>query len=135
VPRPPIDRRTFLRRAAGAAVAVPSMSAILAACARPGQLPEGVTLLPPARQDRPVTLPTYGAKPIPTDTPLEKGVTLRVYNWADYFYKKTLKDFGAKYDVTVEYTSFNNMEEGIQKIGAGQIKPDVFVGIVYDSLS
>lgn len=127
MPRPPIDRRTFLRRAAGAAVAVPSMSAILAACARPGQLPEGVTLIPPARQDRPVTLPTYGAEPIPTDTPLEQGVTLKVYNWADYFYKKTLRAFEDKFGVTVEYTTFNNMEEGIQKISADQIQPDVFV--------
>ncbi len=121
------SRRQFLRRAGGAAIALPSMAAILAACARPGQLPEGVTLLPPARQDRPITLPTYGREPIPTDTPIEKGATLRLYNWADYFYKKTLKEFGSEFDVTVEYTTFNNMEEGIQKISAGQIQPDVFV--------
>ena len=127
MPRPPIDRRTFLRRAAGAAVAVPSMSAILAACARPGQLPEGVTLIPPARPERPVTLPTYGRQPIPTDTPIEKGVTLKLYNWADYTYKKTLKAFEDKFGVTVEYTTFNNMEEGIQKISADQIRPDVFI--------
>ncbi len=127
MPRPPIDRRTFLRRAAGAAVAVPSMSAILAACARPGQLPEGVTLIPPARPERPVTLPTYGQQPIPTDTPIEKGVTLKLYNWADYTYKKTLKAFEDKFGVTVEYTTFNNMEEGIQKISADQIRPDVFI--------
>jgi spermidine/putrescine transport system substrate-binding protein len=129
--RHPMDRsysrRQFLRRAGGAAVALPSLAAVLAACAKPGQLPEGVTLLPPARQDAPVTLPTYGRHPIPSDTPLEKGATLRVYNWADYFYKKTLKEFGSQFDCTVEYTTFNNMEEGIQKISAGQIQPDVFV--------
>ena len=121
MPRPPIDRRTFLRRAAGAAVAVPSMSAILAACARPGQLPAGVTLIPPARPERPVTVPTYGRQPIPTDTPIEKGVTLKLYNWADYTYKKTLKAFEDKFGVTVEYTTFNNMEEGIaeDQCGAG----------------
>jgi spermidine/putrescine transport system substrate-binding protein len=123
--RMPIDRRAFLRRAAGTAVALPSLAAILAACAKPGQLPAGVTLIPPARQDRPVTLPTYGREPIASDTPLEGG-TLQLYNWDDYLYKKTLKEFADKFGVTVEYTTFNNMEEGIQKMSAGQLTPDVF---------
>lgn len=121
-----IDRRTFLRRAAGTAVAVPSLSAILAACAKPGQLPAGVHLIPPARQNRPVTLPTYDFEPVATDTPIEEGATLQVYNWADYYYKKTLKEFQALFNVELEYTTFNNMEEGIQKISSNQIQPDVF---------
>ncbi len=81
---PRFNRRQFLRRAAGAAIAVPSLSAILAACAKPGQLPPGVTQLAPARQDRPVTLPLYGREPIDTDAPLEEGSTLQVYNWDSY---------------------------------------------------
>ncbi len=120
------SRRQFLGRAAGAAVAVPTLSAILAACAKPGQLPPGVTQLLPARQDRPVTLPLYGREPIATDAPLEEGATLQVYNWDSYLYKHTLKEFTAKYGINIEYTTFNNMEEGIQKISTGQIKPDVF---------
>ena len=121
-----MDRRTFLRRAAGTAVAVPSLSAILAACAKPTGLPPGVEIIPPARQNRPVTLPTYGVDPIATDTPIEAGATLQVYNWADYYYKKTLKEFEALFNVNLEYTTFNNMEEGIQKISSNQIQPDVF---------
>jgi len=124
---PRYSRRQFLRQAAGASIALPSLAAILAACAKPGQLPPGVHIIPPARQDRPVTLPTYGTEPIATDTPIETGVTLQVYNWADYFYKKTLRAFEDQFGVTVEYTTFNNMEEGIQKISSGQLRPDVFV--------
>jgi spermidine/putrescine transport system substrate-binding protein len=120
------DRRTFLRRAAGTAVALPTLSAILAACAKPGQLPSGVTLLEPARQDRPVTLPLYGREPIATETPIEEGATLQIYNWDSYLYKHTLKEFEKAFGVTVEYTTYNNMEEGIQKINSGQIQPDVF---------
>jgi spermidine/putrescine transport system substrate-binding protein len=123
---PRFNRRQFLRRAAGAAIAVPSLSAILAACAKPGQLPPGVTLLEPARQDRPVTLPLYGREPIDADTPIEEGATLQIYNWDSYLYKHTLKEFSKQFNVNFEYTTFNNMEEGIQKISSGQVKPDVF---------
>lgn len=120
-----MDRRTFLRRAAGATVALPSLSSILAACAKPGQLPPGVRLMPPARKSSPVALPLY-QEPIPTSTPLEKGVTLQVYNWADYMYKRVLRAFQDQYDVTIEWTTFNNMEEGISKMATGQIAADVF---------
>jgi spermidine/putrescine transport system substrate-binding protein len=124
---PGVSRRDFLRRSAGAAIAMPTLAAILAACAKPGQLPPGVKLISPARPNRPVTLPTYEFQPVPTDAPIEKGVTLQVYNWADYLYKRTLKDFEEQFEVKVEYTTFNNMEEGIQKISSLQIQPDVFI--------
>jgi spermidine/putrescine transport system substrate-binding protein len=123
-----LSRRDFLRRSAGAAVALPSMSAILAACSKPGTTSGGGTgrtgerVL--ARPDNPVTLPMT-RDPIPTDTPIEGG-TLRVYNWDAYFYKKVLREFEDEYGVTVEWTTFNNMEEGIQKLAAGQVEADVF---------
>ena len=78
-----------------------------------------------ARPGDPVTLPLNGES-IPTDTPIEAGATLQVYNWIDYFYKRVLAEFEEKFDVKVEWTTFNNMEEGIQKLVAGQVKPDVF---------
>ena len=121
----PFDRRTFLRRAAGAAIAAPALSSILAACEKPGQLPPGVKLLPLARQESSVTLPLY-QDPIPTDTPLEKGVTLQVYNWDSYMKKSVLRAFEDQFDVKVEWTTFLNMEEGISKMSTGQIKADVF---------
>ena len=125
-----LSRRDFLRRSAGAAVALPSMSAILAACSKPGTTDgggggtgsTGERVL--ARPDNPVTLPMT-REPIPTDTPIESG-TLKVYNWDSYFYKKVLREFEDEYGVTVEWTTFNNMEEGIQKLASGQIEADVF---------
>jgi len=129
----PMSRRDFLRRSAGAAVTLPSLSAILAACGRPGETgggdggsgatgASGERIL--ARPDNPVTLPMNG-EPIPTDTPLESG-TLRIYNWSDYLYKKVINAFSDEYGVEVELTTYNNMEEGIQKMVAGQVQADVF---------
>jgi spermidine/putrescine transport system substrate-binding protein len=124
-----LNRRDFLRRSLGAAVALPSAAAILAACSKPGTTSSGTggtasgarTL---ARPDDPVTLPMKG-EPIPTDTPIEGG-TLNVYNWDAYMYKKVLSAFEDQYGVNVEWTTFNNMEEGIQKLTTGQVEADVF---------
>ncbi len=122
-----MDRRAFMRRAGGAALALPSAAAILAACAKPGTTggDTGTDAIDIARPGEPVTLPLNG-EPIPTSTPIEAGATLQVYNWTDYLYKKVQAEFEEEYGVTVEVTTFNNMEEGIQKLTAGQVKPDVF---------
>jgi spermidine/putrescine transport system substrate-binding protein len=132
--RPRISRREFLRASMGAAVLLPSASAILAACSKPGTTGGstggaggttggGERVL--ARPDNPATLPMT-RDPIPTDTAIESTDVLRVYNWSDYMYKKVLKAFEDQYGVTVEWTTFNNMEEGIQKLVAGQVQADVF---------
>ena len=123
-----MDRRSFMRRAGGTALALPTASAILAACSKPGSTGDATGSSGPvdvARPGDPVTLPLNG-EPIPTDTPIEAGATLQVYNWSDYFYRKVLAEFEEQYDVKIEWTTFNNMEEGIQKLVAGQVKPDVF---------
>lgn len=57
---PPIDRRTFMRRAATMGIAVPSLAAILAACGSSEPTGSGSTPSPGlqlARPDSPVTLP------------------------------------------------------------------------------
>src|SRR5581483_1662981 len=80
----PLSRRAFLRRSVGAAAALPSAAAILAACTKPGTTggtkPSSVEedlLAHPARPDHPVTLPLY-QDPIPASTPIEEGATLQV---------------------------------------------------------
>jgi len=128
--RHPIEltRRDFLRRAGGTALAVPSLAAILAACSKPGETTSGdgsTATRVIANPDNPVMLPLKGA-PIAADTPIETGATLNVYNWDAYMYKKVLQDFEEKFQCTVEWTTFNNMEEGIQKMTSGQVTPDVF---------
>jgi spermidine/putrescine transport system substrate-binding protein len=126
-----MSRRDFLLRAGGSAIAVPSLAAILAACSKPGTVPGGggsasaVGEIPIANPGNPVLLPLTG-DPIATDTPIETDGVLQVYNWDAYFYKKVLKAFEDEYDVKVEWTTFNNMEEGIQKLVAGQVTADVF---------
>ncbi|HET8525386.1 MAG TPA: spermidine/putrescine ABC transporter substrate-binding protein [Actinomycetota bacterium] len=111
-------------------MALPSAAAILAACSKPGTTSSGggatsgngARVL--ARPDNPVTLPMT-QEPIPIDTPIEGG-TLNVYNWDAYMSKEVLKAFEDEYGVSVEWTTFNNMEEGIQKLVAGQVEADVF---------
>jgi spermidine/putrescine transport system substrate-binding protein len=123
-----LSRRQFLTRTGQAALAVPGLSAVLAACSKPGTSGGGAasaTARPLARPDDPVTLPLR-AEPIPTDTPIEQGATLNVYNWADYIYKKTLAEFEDRFDCTVEYQSFFTLEEAVQKIQTGQIRADVY---------
>jgi spermidine/putrescine transport system substrate-binding protein len=125
-----ISRRQFLTRAGGAAVAVPSLAAILAACTKPGSPTAGagggdLSNIQIATLDNPVELPLT-KDPIPADTPIESG-PLVLYNWADYIYKKVVGEFEDQFNVKVEITTFNNMEEGIQKVVAGQVTPDVFV--------
>ncbi len=129
-----MNRRDFLLRAGGTAIALPSLAAILAACQKPGTTPnEGggggsataVGDIPIANPNSPVLLPMNG-EPIATSTPIETDGVLQVYNWDAYFYKKVLKAFEDEYDVKVEWTTFNNMEEGIQKLVAGQVTADVF---------
>lgn len=127
-----MNRRDFLRRSAGAAVALPSAAAILAACSKPGQSTrtsiEEELLANPARPDHPVTLPLY-QDPISVSTPIEKGATLQVYNWEDYLWPRLFREFEdkySKYDVKVSLTTFNNIDEGVAKISAGQVAADVF---------
>lgn len=127
-----MNRRDFLRRSAGAAVALPSAAAILAACSKPGRSTrtsiEEELLANPARPDHPVTLPLY-QDPISVSTPIEKGATLQVYNWEDYLWPRLFREFEdkySKYDVKVSLTTFNNIDEGVAKISAGQVAADVF---------
>jgi spermidine/putrescine transport system substrate-binding protein len=123
-----MSRRSFMKRAGGTAIALPSMAAILAACSKPGSGPSGsgasATEIPIATLDNPVTLP-FNADPIPASTPIESG-PLVYYNWADYIYKKEIQAFEDKFGVEVKLTTYNNMEEGIAKVQSGQVKPDVF---------
>jgi spermidine/putrescine transport system substrate-binding protein len=122
-----LSRRQFLTRAGGAAIAMPSLAAILAACSKPASSAPsgGAAEIPIATLENPVTLPLNQAA-IPADTPLESG-PLVLYNWADYIWKRSVADFEDKFGVSVDITTFNNMEEGIQKVANGQVTADVFV--------
>ena len=127
-----LSRRAFLRGSARAAVALPSLAAIVAACGKPGigaLSPRDRDILEnPARPDNPQRLPLY-QDPIPTDTPIERNATLHVYNWDQYLWPKLFREFEdrySEYGVTVELTTFNDISDGIAKMTSGQVAADVF---------
>jgi spermidine/putrescine transport system substrate-binding protein len=134
----PFSRRDFLRRSAGGALALTSAGALLEACVKaPSVNDAGPTgggggssaspAFPLAREDNPVTWPIFDDNP-PIDSGLqpESGATLKVYNWEEYIWKKVTKDFGQKYDCTVEVSTFANVDEAIQKLQTGQADFDVY---------
>jgi spermidine/putrescine transport system substrate-binding protein len=124
-----LSRREFLVRAGGTAAAIPTMSAILDACSKPGASTSGSSAFEIATPDHPATLPMNG-EPIATDTPIEQGATLQILNWAVYMWKYVLNQFVQQYgDDGIKFsgvTTFNNMDEGVQKLASGKIKADVF---------
>jgi spermidine/putrescine transport system substrate-binding protein len=128
-----LSRKEFLVRAAGAASVATGAGGILAACSSEttassptgtgGELlgPGG---LPIARPDKRVTMPLW-EDPIESGLEPETGGTFTVFNYPAYFYKKLLKDFGKKYNVDVQYTAFDNISSGIQRLASGAVTPDV----------
>jgi spermidine/putrescine transport system substrate-binding protein len=124
-----LSRREFLVRAGGTAAAVPTLSAILDACSKPGASVSGSEALQIARPDNPVTLPMNG-EPIATDTPIEQGATIQILNWSVYMWKYVINQFIQQYsDNGIKFSgisTFNNMDEGVQKLQSGKIQADVF---------
>ena len=124
-----LSRRDFLKRTAGAAVAIPAAAEILAACTKPGTTSSTGSLpYQIARPDKPVTLPMNG-DPIPSDTPIEQGAELQILNWSQYMWKYVLNQFVESQQTNgITFTApstFQNMDEGVAKLQAGQ-KADVF---------
>jgi spermidine/putrescine transport system substrate-binding protein len=142
-PREHYSRRQFLLRAGGAAIAMPSMAAILAACTKPGTDVGGSSgsanaigtggILPPgspyplARQDKPVTWNVFDDNP-PLQSGLtpEKNATLQIYNWDQYIWEPVVRRFCDQYGCKYKITTFDNMEEAFGKMTSGQLNFDVF---------
>jgi len=123
-----IPRREFLRRSTGAALALPTAAAVLAACSR------SVTPAPSAgpaqpyelaRKDNPVTLPLVG-EPIDSGQPVEKGSTLAVFGWPLYVKPGLVARFEKTFDVRVVMNEFETMDAAIAELRTGQTRYDVF---------
>ena len=147
--RAEMDRRMFLRRAAAAGIALPSMAAILAACGNGAQNgvastgPSGTNggsqfgsggiagaAYPLARQDAPVTWTVQADNPVIEDgLPPEEGVTLQVLRWPYYIDQGILNDFKKKYNCKVVVTEFSDMEGGLKLINSGQGDFDIIFGV------
>jgi spermidine/putrescine transport system substrate-binding protein len=132
--RPTRTRREFLQRAAAAGIALPTMSAVLAACRDSSSdgvgggasATTGVGGIELASPDNPVTLPLYDDIPAIDDGLTPEPGPLRVYNWNDYIYKKVMKEFQAEFDVEIEYTQFAGMAEAMNKVQNDTIQWDLF---------
>jgi spermidine/putrescine transport system substrate-binding protein len=147
--RPPMDRRTFLKRAAVAGVAMPSMAAILAACGKgastavatsaaaggtSGPNPYGTggiggATYPLARQEAPVTWNVKSSELIASGMKPETDVPLEILRWPYYLDDSVLKAFQNEYHCKVNVTEFSDMDKGLAKIQSGQGNFDMLFGM------
>jgi spermidine/putrescine transport system substrate-binding protein len=116
-----MSRRRMLQLAGGSLIA----AKLLAGCgdSMAGYAAADVRLGTP---EEPVSQPLFDDNP-----PIESGLEpeagpLKLYNWADYIYLRTVKDFEAEFGVDVELTTFYNMEEATRKLRTGDLSFDVF---------
>lgn len=137
-----LNRRQFLRRSMGAAVALPSLGAILAACGEREQTTPGGGQTGPATGGGPTGPETPGVQVGTPSNPVEQPLfddnpaiasglepeagPLRIYNWADYLWPRVYKRFAEEFGVEVELTTFYNMEEAFRKLQTGELQVDVF---------
>lgn len=135
----PISRRQFLQRALLAGLVVPPSVAALGACASSsvvaagdsgasnGAGSGGVTI---ATRDNPVRWPVYeDNQPIGDGLEPEHGGVLQLYNYADYLAPGLIKAFKAKYadyEIDVQLSTFNDVQEALLKIREGKVPYDVY---------
>jgi spermidine/putrescine transport system substrate-binding protein len=139
IARPSLSRRQFLTRAAFAAVAAPSLVALLDGCASSSVVGPGTGPVPSgsasgglliASPDNPVTWPIADDnQPIADGLEPEQGGVLQLYNYADYIAPSLIKAFKAKYasyNIDVQLSTFNDTEEAITKIRSGDTPYDIY---------
>jgi spermidine/putrescine transport system substrate-binding protein len=125
------SRRSIIKGALAAGISVPAMSAFLTACGSKTSASGAVKIPSP---DNPVTWPLSKAnEAIAAGQTPKAGSTLRIYNYADYLSPRALKDFEAKYDVTIRLSTFNDADEALTKVASKDLKFDLYFPS-YDSL-
>lgn len=146
--RRPLSRREFLRRAGATGIALPSLAAILAACASDeptvggggatggetgggGPTGGGLQL---ARPDAPVTLPISDANAPIADGLAPEAGPLKIFGYNDYIWKKVRNQYSAAYGVDVEYTVFDTPEEMVAKLQSGGSEFDLIVSVTLENV-
>jgi spermidine/putrescine transport system substrate-binding protein len=118
-----MSRREALKLMAGTAAA----GGLLAGCGSGGGSSSSSAQVVVGTREEPARQPLYDDNPmIESGLEPEKG-PLRVYNWADYMYKRVLDDFAKEFGVEVDLTTFYNLEEATRKLRTGKVSFDVFV--------
>ena len=124
-----LDRRAFLRSAGIGASGI-TAAGVAAACGAGRPVGTGAASPPavPTRTD-PVTLPLDERLVLPSGLDVERGATLRVYQWREYLYDDVLEAFAHRYaasDVDVEVESFSDMNEALARLREPDGDFDVF---------
>lgn len=117
-----LSRRDFLRRSASAAAVLSAGGSVLVACVR-AAVEERV------RPVYPATLPPNDVRPIEPDRPIERGATLRIYQWREYLYDDVLQSFARRHradDVGYRVESFSTIAEAISRLRGQDGDFDVF---------
>ena len=137
---PDLSRRAFLRKSAGAALAVAGGAALLlpwgtapsadpSASGGSGGSGGGSPSPAPfqiASPEHPRTLPLFDDNPaIASGLSYERGATLQVYNWADYIWRRVVNNFAQHYGVKVQITTFDNSSEFLAHISSSDVSFDV----------
>jgi spermidine/putrescine transport system substrate-binding protein len=117
------DRRRFLGLAGATTV-----GAILAACDRAPASSSPTAPRVPTRAD-PVAWAVDETSLVPSGLDVERGATLRIYQWREYLYDDVLDAFARRYasaDVDVHVESFSDMSEAIARLREPDADFDVF---------
>jgi spermidine/putrescine transport system substrate-binding protein len=137
-----LDRRQFMLRSLGAGLALTSLGPILEACGSgsgAGGAPgAAINPFPLGSPQNPVKWPIpSNNQPIASGLTPESNTTLKLYNYPDYIDKKTavdgFKQQFAQYNVDVQISTFNDINEALAKLRTGQVDFDIFFPS-YDSI-
>jgi spermidine/putrescine transport system substrate-binding protein len=132
----PTTRRQFLIRAGMVVGTLSGADILLSACGGTAKSAATTTGtngmlmgpggIPLARRDHPVTLPLYADnQAVASGMDAEQG-PLQLFNWAAYINPATVKKFEKQHNVQVSITTFENEDEAIAKLTAGNAGFDVW---------
>jgi spermidine/putrescine transport system substrate-binding protein len=126
-----LTRRSFLGTAGGALAAL-GAAPLLEACAS-GLAGSGT--VPLARPDHPVRWPVFADNPaIKSGLAPEQDATLQIYTWEAYINQDVVNSFAKKFKVKTQITTFNTMNEAMNKLRSG-LSFDVLVGLTVDQMA
>ncbi len=127
-----VTRRSFLGGTAGAALAALGSAPLLQACS---SALAGTGAVPLPRPGNPVKWPVFsGNQAIAANLPAERDATLQIYTWEAYINQDCVNAFAKKYKCKAQITTFNTMNEAMNKLRSG-LSFDLLVGLTVDQMA
>jgi spermidine/putrescine transport system substrate-binding protein len=126
-----LTRRSFLGTAGGALAALGAMP-LLQACS---SALAGTGTVPLPRPDNPVRWPLFSDnQAIASNLTAERDATLQIYTWEAYINQDCVNAFAKKYKCKAQITTFNTMNEAMNKLRSG-LSFDLLVGLTVDQMA